>query len=149
MKYSAIFSIGLICFSANAFAQSCDQVHTWNSIETDQQGWQWSVTAINENPSFYVRAGSGCSKVQQRKKMLLSQNKTEFGYYYGKDASFDNAFSLLLLKKQHSAALMVSKSCLFIVTAHDYGKIDASLQAYNGAKCNYVDTGKGIIFQAS
>jgi hypothetical protein len=106
--------------------------HTWHNIVVEQGVWRGKLAVINEGAVFVKPDGAEVSDFT-----VASNQPFKFGFAFDADDDFDVAYTLTLTQ-QEPAKKVVSKTCVFVVTAKGPANPDIHNLSYNGATCNSV-----------
>ena len=115
--------------------------HTWSTI-TVQDGGGWNVTLVPLFEDSYFMFPN-CTTFDQT--FISAANNTTFGFMYGKHANFNIIYALTVVNTKvpltHDTNYMVSKSCVFLVTAISPAHPRIEVINYNGAACKVLSNG--------
>lgn len=129
--------------SVSAQGFSCQGVHTWHQVHSNQGRWQAKLQMLTQNGEFYAR---DCSVM--RSFALGDAGPVEYGFAFAPDADFDVSYTLTLTEDQGQG--FTSKACVYVITAKGPAQPDIRVNAFNGAQCNYkVVPGVGEDFSVS
>ncbi len=127
-----------VLYLSNTIAKKC-QAHTWGTSVALNGNWQGQIAPLYEN-SYFVTPE--CKNVTDFK--ISPGHNATYGFRFEKNDDFNIMFSLLLINIDETP--MVSKSCLYILTANSPAHADVRSLSYHGAYCARKDTGDGNIF---
>ncbi len=140
-----IFAMVLICVCFSVCGGTHhDCAHTWSIISVEGGEWNVTLRPLFEKSYFFF---SNCETFNI--SQLSSKENTTFGFMYGKNANFNIVYALTLVNTKSKEA-MVSRTCIFVITAVSPANPDIKVLSYNGAKCKVESNGPdGALYMAA
>lgn len=114
--------------------------HTWSAVGAYDNIWKGQLAPIFED-SWFV--DENCTKFNT---FDISQwGLVTFGFKFGNDVNFNMAYTLTLVEDTGMRE-MVTKACIYIITATSPAHPDIRIESYNNATCGHIQRSDGSFF---